>query len=60
MKRKHMFAFYCTLLVPCGAVAGYGVGQAAGFPAASMIGGLILGFAAAYAWYRGTAPGERP
>jgi F0F1-type ATP synthase assembly protein I len=60
MNRKHLYAFYSTLLVPCGAVAGYGVGQVAGFSTWPMIVGSILGFAAAYALVRGTAPGERP
>jgi len=60
MKRKPLFAFYCTLLVPVGALAGIGVGRTAGLPTASTIAGVILGFASAYLLLRFTAPEEIP
>jgi hypothetical protein len=46
MKKHHLFAYYCTLLVPVGALAGLGVGQVIGGSAILALVGLILGFAA--------------
>jgi len=60
MKRKYVFAFYCTLLVPVGALAGIGVGRAAGLPIALTVVGTVLGFASAYLLLRVTSRGEAP
>jgi len=60
MKRRHLFAFYCTLLVPIGVVAGLGAGQIVGGSAALVIVGAIGGFAASCFLLRRTAPDEIP
>jgi len=60
MKRKYVFAFYCTLLVPVGTLAGIGVGREAGLPIALAVVGTVLGFASAYLLLRLTGPGETP
>jgi uncharacterized membrane protein YdjX (TVP38/TMEM64 family) len=60
MKKHHLFAFYCTLLVPVGALAGLGLGQVVGGSAVLVIIGAVLGFAAAYLLQRRAAPDETP
>lgn len=60
MKKQHLFAFYCTLLVPVGALAGLGIGRVVGNSAVLVIVGAILGFAASYLLLRQTAPDETP
>jgi len=60
MKRSHLFAFYCTLLVPVGALAGLGVGRATAFPALLTLVGVALGFAFSYLLLRATGPGDTP
>ena len=60
MKKHHLFAFYCTLLVPVGALAGLGLGQVIGGSAALVIIGAVLGLAASYLLQRRTAPDDTP
>jgi len=59
MKKHHLFAFYCTLLVPVGTLAGLGIGQVIGNSAVLAIIGAVLGLGAAYLLLRRTSPGER-
>jgi hypothetical protein len=60
MKKHHLFAFYCTLLVPVGALAGLGLGRVIGRPALLVIVGAVLGLASSYLLLRRTAPDETP
>jgi hypothetical protein len=60
MKKHHLFAFYCTLLVPVGALAGLGIGQVIGSPAILVIVGALLGLCVSYLLQRRTAPDETP
>lgn len=60
MKRHHLFAFYCSLLVPVGALAGAEAGDAIALPALLMLLGMALGVAASYALLRSTASGDAP
>ena len=60
MKKHHLVAFYCTLLVPVGALAGLGVGQFIGSPAVLVVVGAFLGLAASYLLQRRSAPDEMP
>ena len=60
MRKHHLFAFYCTLLVPIGALAGLGVGRAIGSPTILVIAGAVLGLASAYLVVRRAAPDETP
>ena len=60
MKKRHVFAFYCTLLVPVGTLAGNAAGRAMGAPVGLTVAGVVLGAAASYLVLRTTAPGEMP
>ena len=60
MKKHHLFAFYCTLLVPVGALAGLGVGQVFGTSAVLALVGVVLGAAASALLLRRTGPDEVP
>jgi hypothetical protein len=60
MKKHHLFAFYCTLLIPVGALAGLGTGQVIGSSAVPVVFGAVLGLAAACLLQRRTAPDETP
>ena len=60
MKRSHLFAFYCTLLVPVGALAGLAVGRATALPALLALIGVALGVASSYLLLRFTGPGDMP
>lgn len=60
MKKHHLFAFYCTLLVPAGVLAGLGIGQVIGSSTVLVIIGAALGFASSYLLLRRTAPDETP
>jgi len=60
MKKHHLFVFYCTLLVPVGALAGLGVGQVIGGSTVLVIIGAVLGLAAAFLLQRRSAPDETP
>ena len=60
MKKHHLFAFYCTLLVPVGALAGLGLGQVIGGSAVLVIIGAVLGLAVSHLLQRRTAPDETP
>lgn len=60
MKKHHLFAFYCTLLVPVGAVAGLGLGQVVGSSTILVAVGAVLGLASSYLLLRRTAPDETP
>jgi hypothetical protein len=60
MKKHHLFAFYCTLLVPVGALVGLGVGQLFGQSAVLALVGVALGVAASALLLRRTGPDEVP
>lgn len=60
MKKHHLFAFYCTLLVPAGVLAGLGIGRVVGNSTILVIVGGVLGLAASYFLRRRTAPDEIP
>ena len=60
MKRQFLYAFYCTLLVPVGALAGLGAGQIFGNSAVLVIVGVVLGLAASALLLRRTGPEEAP
>lgn len=48
MKKHHLFVFYCTLLVPIGALIGAGVGSAQGMQVLATIVGSGAGICASY------------
>ena len=58
MKKHHPFAFYCTLLVPIGALIGAGVGSAIGFQVLSTILGTAVGICASYVIMRSSDSAE--
>jgi hypothetical protein len=60
MKKHHLFAFYCTLLIPVGALAGLGIGQAIGGSAVLAVIGAGLGLGSSYLLLRRSAPDESP
>jgi hypothetical protein len=60
MKKHHLFAFYCTLLVPVGALVGLGIGQFIGGSVVLVIVGAVLGLAASCLLLRRAAPDEIP
>jgi len=60
MKKNHLFAFYCTLFVPVGALVGLGIGQVVGSSAVLVVIGAVLGLACAYLLQRRAAPDEIP
>ena len=60
MKKHHLFAFYCALLVPVGSLAGFGVGQFIDSLAVLVVVGTVLGLAASYLLQRQAAPDEMP
>jgi hypothetical protein len=61
MRRKHLFAFYCTLLLPIGALIGVGAGEMAGVPLVlTVFLGAGLGVVSSYLLLRATGPGEEP
>jgi hypothetical protein len=60
MKKHHLFAFYCTLFVPVGALAGLGVGQVFGRSTVLVIVGVVVGLAASVLLLRRTRPDEVP
>jgi len=43
MKNKHLFAYYCTLLLPIGVLAGAGVDAAIDLPVALTLLGVVAG-----------------
>ena len=60
MKKHHLLAFYCTLLVPVGALAGLGLGRIIGGSAVQVIVGAALGLASSFLLLRRSAPDESP
>ncbi len=46
MKKHHLFAYYCTLLVPIGVLIGAGICSATGFQVLSTILGTAAGICA--------------
>ena len=61
MRRKHLFAFYCTLLLPIGALIGVGAVEVAGVPTVlTVVIGAGLGVVSSYLLLRSTGPGEGP
>lgn len=58
MKKHHLFAYYCTLLVPIGALIGAGVGSARGFQVLSTILGVAAGISASFVLMRSSQPAE--
>ena len=60
MKKHHLFAFYSTLLVPIGALAGIWTGTALQAPVLLTVAGVISGFAASYLLVRRNGPANTP
>ena len=60
MKRKHLLAFYCTLLLPIGAIVGAGVGSITDLQVLLTLFGAGLGAASSYLLWRSTTPNETP
>lgn len=58
MKQHHLFAYYCTLLVPIGALIGAGIGSARGFQVLSTILGTAAGICASYVLMRSSDSAE--
>lgn len=58
MKKHHLIAFYCTLLVPIGVLIGAGVGSAKGMQVLSTIVGLTAGICASYFLMRSSESSE--
>jgi len=58
MKKHHLFAFYCTLLVPIGALIGAGIGSAIGFQVLSTILGAATGICVSFVLMRSSDPAE--
>lgn len=52
LKRHHLFAYSCTLLLPVGALLGAGAGSALGLPIALTILGSASAVAASWALVR--------
>ncbi len=48
MKRHHLFVFYCTLLVPIGALAGAGIGGALESTVFFLICGVLAGLVSSF------------
>ena len=55
MKKRQLFAYYCTLLLPIGALAGAGVGSSLGLPVALTLLGLAAGCIGSHALVRASA-----
>jgi hypothetical protein len=60
MKKKHLFVFYCTLLLPIGAIVGAGIGSATGWLVPMVILGSAAGVAASVLLVRSSAPQGSP
>ena len=58
MKKHHLFAYYCTLLVPIGALIGAGVGSAEGLVVLSTVLGTAAGICVSYFLMRFSDPAE--
>jgi len=58
VKKHHLFAYYCTLLVPIGALIGAGIGLARGFQAVLTIVGSVAGLCASYFLMRSSKSSE--
>ena len=58
MKKHRLFAFYCTLLLPIGALIGAGVGSESGFQLATILIGSAVGVLASYFLVRSSASGS--
>ena len=55
MKKHHLFAYYCTLLLPIGALIGAGVGSEHGFQLVTILIGSAVGVFASYFLMRSSA-----
>jgi len=60
MKRRHVVAFYCSLLAPCGALLGYGVGSAVGGLGLMTLMGIAAGCGAAFLLAPSSSADESP
>lgn len=58
MKQHHLFAFYCTLLLPIGALLGASAGSAAGLPVVLTFLGCVSAIAASHALARAIPMGD--
>ena len=58
MKKHHLFTFYCTLLVPIGALIGSGISSPGGFQVLSTILGTAAGLWVSYVLVRSSDPAE--
>ena len=52
MRKQHRFTYFCTLLLPIGAVAGAGLGAVIGFPVVSITLGVAAAMTGSYALVR--------
>lgn len=55
MKKHHLFAYSCTLLLPIGVLAGAGVGSTVGLPIAMTFLGIAAGCIGSHALARAAA-----
>ena len=60
MKKSHLFAYYCTLLLPIGAIVGAGIGSEIGWQIPLVLLGAASGVAASLVLVRTSEPGENP
>lgn len=60
MKRRHLFAFYCTLTIPIGTALGFGASQVTGVDPLCTVAGAAFGIALACLLLRLTRPEESP
>ena len=60
MKKSHLFVFYCTLLLPIGAIIGAGLGAELGWQTPLIICGAAAGLITSWVLVRASEPGERP
>ena len=59
MKQHHRFTFFCTLLLPIGAIIGAGIGSATGFEALAIVLGSATGICASYILMKSSESAER-
>jgi hypothetical protein len=60
MKKSHLFAYYCTLLLPIGALIGAGIGSEIGWQVPLVVFGAAAGVAASLVLVRSSASGDNP
>lgn len=60
MKKQHLFAYYCTLLLPIGVLAGAGLGSTVGLPVALTFLGIAAAGVGSHALVRASATNPSP